>query len=766
MSYLSGGQGATLGTTAATTPSTYNINLSANGLIGSTSSLTFSGLFAVAANDPAGLAAANGASSIGLTATGASFTFDVARNNLSSLSLNTTGANAPLIIGAPVSSTNGFNLNTQGALDINAALTVTGLSASVLRTGADTTTVPGTSLTELYFGSGGSLDWTPASHGSLLSINNTPYTLVYSASDIQNMALSGNYALANALDATGVTGWVPVGLNASGQAQNGGLGFAGTFEGLGNTISNLLVTGNPNGNAAMFGYTSGAVRDLNLANITILGTGAVGALATSASGQLVNDTVVSGTVQGGNYAGGLVGQAKAGSVLVGDTSNATVHSTGTRVGGLAGWNAGTIVGAAVNATVIGTTQTGGLVGWNDGTITNSAVTVVSVAGSGQVGGIVGYNTATGILSGATATGSTAGTSGGGGNGGGGTGGSGTASATVGGSGTGIGGAIGDNKGQASSDHVVGLNVGGSSLTSVGGFVGQNEATGAITLSSTDANTGAGGSSGVGGFVGVNYGSVSTSSSAAGAGGLSYVGGFAGSNRANALLDQDTASGTTQGAGSSVRIGGLAGWNAGAITNSKASGHVSGFDDVGGLVGWNDGSVLNADASGEVTGSDYGAGGLVGYNTSAATLSSVYATGTVDGTAGGEGGLVGYNTGSVTNAYATGNVGIATTRTVGGLIGNNLGHVTDVYAAGNVNGAATRGALFGANSAAGTLTNGYYDTLVTGALAAIGSNANSAVHPVALAASLPPTDQASYSGFDFSAVWMIAAGQLPTLQHAP
>jgi hypothetical protein len=30
----------------------------------------------------------------------------------------------------------------------------------------------------------------------------------------------------------------------------------------------------------------------------------------------------------------------------------------------------------------------------------------------------------------------------------------------------------------------------------------------------------------------------------------------------------------------------------------------------------------------------------------------------------------------------------------------------------------------------------------------------------------PTAQASYAGFDFSAVWMIAAGQMPTLQHAP
>jgi hypothetical protein len=81
----------------------------------------------------------------------------------------------------------------------------------------------------------------------------------------------------------------------------------------------------------------------------------------------------------------------------------------------------------------------------------------------------------------------------------------------------------------------------------------------------------------------------------------------------------------------------------------------------------------------------------------------------------------------------------------------------------VTGAATKGALFGANGATATLTHGYYDTLVTGSLAGIGSNASPAVHAVALNA---PTVQASYAGFDFSAIWMIASGQLPTLQHAP
>ena len=154
----------------------------------------------------------------------------------------------------------------------------------------------------------------------------------------------------------------------------------------------------------------------------------------------------------------------------------------------------------------------------------------------------------------------------------------------------------------------------------------------------------------------------------------------------------------------------------------------------------------------------GQGGTVNFNNgSGATLNRV--TGSASSAINGN--L--HATGSV---YATGNAGIATTHTVGGLIGNNVGHVSNVYAAGHVTGAATKGALFGANGAASVVSNAYYDTLVTGSLAAIGSNANASVHPVALNASLSPTAQASYAGFDFSAIWMIASGQMPRLQHAP
>ena len=187
--------------------------------------------------------------------------------------------------------------------------------------------------------------------------------------------------------------------------------------------------------------------------------------------------------------------------------------------------------------------------------------------------------------------------------------------------------------------VSGLNVGTASTHGVGGFVAQNTASGSITTSSVDATT-----------------TVT---------GYSTVGGFAGVNVTGGVLTSDTSSGSVTATGD--QVGGFAGWNQGSITNAKATGHTTGKDDVGGLVGWNDGNISSSSATGETTGTTSVVGGLVGYNSTTGVLKRVYATGTVDGTAATEGGLIGFNFGNVTNAYATGSVGISTTQAAGGLV---------------------------------------------------------------------------------------------------
>ena len=106
------------------------------------------------------------------------------------------------------------------------------------------------------------------------------------------------------------------------------------------------------------------------------------------------------------------------------------------------------------------------------------------------------------------------------------------------------------------------------------------------------------------------------------------------------------------------------------------GSVTGSTEVGGLVGYNQKGTINTSyATDTVTGGATDVGGLTGNNSG--TISNSYATGSVTGTGGTVGGLSGANGDTITNAYATGSVtGVAST--VGGLLGNNGGTVTNSY----------------------------------------------------------------------------------------
>ena len=146
-------------------------------------------------------------------------------------------------------------------------------------------------------------------------------------------------------------------------------------------------------------------------------------------------------------------------------------------------------------------------------------------------------------------------------------------------------------------------------------------------------------------------------------------------------------------------GGLAGFNLGTISDSYASGNVSGSEvTAGGLVGTNGrrlGSVNVATisrsyASANVSG--WHVGGLVGDNHGSVNQS--YATGTVSGRR--VGGLVGSNNGSVNQSYATGTVSGGDDSAAGGLAGRNHGTINSGYATGNVSGDSPVGGLAGYN----------------------------------------------------------------------
>ena len=194
----------------------------------------------------------------------------------------------------------------------------------------------------------------------------------------------------------------------------------------------------------------------------------------------------------------------------------------------------------------------------------------------------------------------------------------------------------------------------------------------------------------------------------------FIGGLVGFNRGAITASHASGSTADGGMGSDI-VGGLVGFNRGAITASYASSSTvdGGMDTdfVGGLVGSNSGTITASYASSSTAdggmGSDF-VGGLVGSNFENGTITASYATGTANGGASNDavGGLVGRSSSStITASYATGTAnGGADNDNVGGLVGENFlnGTITASYATATADGgmgsADTVGSLVAVNSA--------------------------------------------------------------------
>ncbi|WP_300760132.1 YDG domain-containing protein, partial [Janthinobacterium sp.] len=251
------------------------------------------------------------------------------------------------------------------------------------------------------------------------------------------------------------------------------------------------------------------------------------------------------------------------------------------VGGLAGMNSGQINNSYSSGNISGSdiVATGGLVGWNSGSISNSrsSANVVSTGFYGS-GGLVGYNMANGSITNSSAAGAV------------------SAASTAGG--------------------LAALNF---------GTVSRSFATGAVT-----------GAQQVGGLIGYNrydsgsgaQGIVEYSYATGAVTGHTMVGGLVGQNDEATISNSYSTSTVIATAGAGLlgdNVGGLVGLNqsGGMVSNSYATGNVSGVSNVGGVVGRNDntsgGSSGNARSnlsfvysSGKVTGTS-NVGGVAGQN---------------------------------------------------------------------------------------------------------------------------------------------------------
>lgn len=178
------------------------------------------------------------------------------------------------------------------------------------------------------------------------------------------------------------------------------------------------------------------------------------------------------------------------------------------------------------------------------------------------------------------------------------------------------------------------------------------------------------------------------------------------------------------------------------------GDVTGWQQVGALVGASVGTAIsNAYSTANVTGTYAAVGGLVGYNAGASTITNSWASGTVTGGPS-IGGLVGENTASITNSYATGTV--SGDSHVGGLVGYNFGTIDTTYAIGTVSGTGSNiGALVGGNNAYANTLNSYWNPDVNGAMPGIDYNNGGLANNTGLTTTQMQT-ASNFASFNFTA----------------
>jgi filamentous hemagglutinin family protein len=759
----------------------------------------------------------------------------------------------------PLSATTGtLNLTAGGTISDTAFLSV---SSFILTNGSwvqNSSTLPSFNVGNDFEIQGGTFLRVAGGNGS-----NSPYLIedVYGLEGIGSPSgnlLSDKFALLTQINAgntfswNGNQGFMPIG--------NGSSVFAGTLDGQGFAISGLSIDMASANDIGLFGETVVGANITNVSlNVSITGNSNVGGLVGVNNGGAISDVNVSGNVTGntssGTQVGGIVGANNSGSLS--NVFNSASVAGGSHVGGVAGYN-NDLIAKAVNVGQVNAdgSSDGGVVGYDDGsaTVTDSWNTGAIFGGGVNVGGLIGYNRGTvsasyNLGSVASAAGSVGGLAGENDN-------SGSSPALIENSystgavtatpGNAEGGLVGENFGTITDSYSSGLVTGssfsggltafdgGSAGIVTGSFwdldtSGQSTSAGAELGETTSAlltlstYTGAGWNIGTSlgdtwvifdgqtrpmlameysttitnahqlqlvdlnaTTQGANYsvgGNIDasgttnaadiwgTSTTNGGAGFVpigtfpsgSYSGTFNGQGNAiNGLyinsglsdfvgLFGDIGGGTVENLGvtnalviapSSQSVGILAGAiSGGLVTNSYATGTVSGFSDVGGLVGQNVGNITFSYSDAAVTGSIQ-AGGLAGDNNG--SIANAYSTGTVLGPNGTTGGLVGLNQGSITTAYSSSTV-TSSGEDVGGLVGQELG--------------------------GSTVTDGLWDTDSSGVTLGVGSDPTNTTPGVIAATTAQLQSQtfiaANAPSFNFSTAWNTSGGTLtPQLTGLP
>ena len=216
--------------------------------------------------------------------------------------------------------------------------------------------------------------------------------LVNTVYDLQNMQnhVSGTYALGRDIDASATASW------------NGGAGFApigtyysadftGTFDGQGQTISNLVINRPATQYVGLFGSNeySATVRNLGLLNVSITGRMAVGGVVGQNMGTITGVYTSGSVTATDSGAGGIVGFNYG--ALSNVYSASAVSAPVVYAGGIAGLSFGDISRAYATGPVSGGSYVGGLVGYLIVASVTQSYATGAVSGTSNVGGLIGYN---------------------------------------------------------------------------------------------------------------------------------------------------------------------------------------------------------------------------------------------------------------------------------------------------------------------------------------------------------------------------------------
>jgi len=179
-------------------------------------------------------------------------------------------------------------------------------------------------------------------------------------------------------------GWTPIG--------DTNRYFEGSMDGNGYKITNLSINRPTDHYVGLFGVTYNSdITNMKLEDVDIKGGFAVGGLA-GYNGGTISDSSVAGTITGDESAGGLIGYNEGAINNSYTTGNVT---GGSLVGGLIGYNTGSIDSSYTTGSVTGSNaRIGGLVGENWGGGISNSYTTGSVTGGSMAGGVVGINAGT------------------------------------------------------------------------------------------------------------------------------------------------------------------------------------------------------------------------------------------------------------------------------------------------------------------------------------------------------------------------------------